>query len=215
MKINEAVILAGGLGTRLRSVVSGIPKPMAPIKSKPFLEYLINYWSSQGITHFVFSTGYLSETIESYFKNHWGKSTISYSREKSPLGTGGALAQAIRQIQSDNTLVLNGDTYCEVPLAELEAAHHHQKSDITLVMSNGVHAGVGTFAPGFTVAKVAKPRQDLRFDVPVVGLKTLEALRSAGAGVLAVEAKKTLFFDKDEFLKGAREMGLVVMGVTE
>jgi NDP-sugar pyrophosphorylase family protein len=142
MKINEAVILAGGLGTRLRSVVSGIPKPMAPIKSKPFLEYLINYWSSQGITHFVFSTGYLSETIESYFKNHWGKSTISYSREKSPLGTGGALAQAIRQIQSDNTLVLNGDTYCEVPLAELEAAHHHQKSDITLVMSNGVHAGV-------------------------------------------------------------------------
>ncbi len=73
----------------------------------------------------------------------------------------------------------------------------------------------GTFAPGFTVAKVAKPRQDLRFDVPVVGIKTLEALQSAKAGVLAVEAKKTLFFDKDEFLKGAREMGLVVMGVTE
>jgi DUF1009 family protein len=71
----------------------------------------------------------------------------------------------------------------------------------------------GGFAPKFTVAKVAKPRQDIRFDVPVIGIRTLESLKASGAGVLAVEAGKTLLFDKDEFLKGAQEAKIVVIGV--
>jgi DUF1009 family protein len=71
----------------------------------------------------------------------------------------------------------------------------------------------GTFQPGFTVAKTAKPKQDVRFDVPVIGLRTLEALKEAKAAVLAVEAHKTLFFDKDAFLKGAEDAGLVIVGV--
>lgn len=71
----------------------------------------------------------------------------------------------------------------------------------------------GGFAPGFTVAKVAKPRQDIRFDVPVIGRRTLESLKAGGAAVLAVEAGKTLLFDKDEFLKGAQEAKIVVIGV--
>jgi UDP-2,3-diacylglucosamine hydrolase len=71
----------------------------------------------------------------------------------------------------------------------------------------------GTFQSGFTAAKTAKPRQDVRFDVPVIGLRTLEALREAKAAVLAVEAGKTLFFDKETFLKGADEAGLAVVGV--
>lgn len=71
----------------------------------------------------------------------------------------------------------------------------------------------GTFAQQFTVAKVAKPRQDIRFDVPVIGIRTLESLKAAGAAVLAVEAGKTLLFDKDEFLKGAQEAKIVVIGV--
>lgn len=71
----------------------------------------------------------------------------------------------------------------------------------------------GEFQAGFTVVKVAKPRQDLRFDVPVIGRRTLEALTAARAAVLAVEAGKTLFFDRDEFLKGADAAGLVIVGV--
>jgi DUF1009 family protein len=71
----------------------------------------------------------------------------------------------------------------------------------------------GTFSPGVTVAKVAKPRQDIRFDVPVIGIRTLESLIAAGAAVLAVEAGKTLLFDKEEFLKGAQEAKIVVIGV--
>jgi DUF1009 family protein len=70
----------------------------------------------------------------------------------------------------------------------------------------------GQFAAGFTVAKTAKPRQDVRFDVPVIGIRTLEALKEAKAAVLAVEAGKTLFFDKDAFLKGAEDAGIVVLG---
>lgn len=72
----------------------------------------------------------------------------------------------------------------------------------------------GTLCDGrFTVAKVAKPRQDLRFDVPVIGLRTLESLRESGAAVLAVEAGKTLFFDKEAFLEGAQAAGIVIVGV--
>jgi DUF1009 family protein len=73
----------------------------------------------------------------------------------------------------------------------------------------------GAFAPGFTVAKVAKPRQDVRFDVPVIGMKTLESLRASRAAVLAVEAGKTLLFNKDEFLKGAQEAKIIVIGVKD
>ncbi|MBL8023498.1 MAG: UDP-2,3-diacylglucosamine diphosphatase LpxI [Elusimicrobia bacterium] len=73
----------------------------------------------------------------------------------------------------------------------------------------------GTFAPGFTVAKVSKPRQDVRFDVPVIGLRTLESLKAAGAAVLALEAGKTLLFDKELFVQGAQEAKIIVIGVKE
>ncbi len=71
----------------------------------------------------------------------------------------------------------------------------------------------GRYAEGFTVAKTSKPKQDIRFDVPVIGIRTLEALKESKAAVLAVEAGKTLFFDKEEFLKGAESAGLVIQGV--
>jgi DUF1009 family protein len=73
----------------------------------------------------------------------------------------------------------------------------------------------GTFSPGFTVAKVAKPRQDVRFDVPVIGRGPWNRLKRSGAAVLAVEAGKTLLFDKEEFLKGAVEAKIIVIGVKD
>jgi D-glycero-alpha-D-manno-heptose 1-phosphate guanylyltransferase len=118
--MTSAVILAGGLGTRLRSVVSGLPKPMAPINGKPFLERLISYWIGQGINHFVLSVGYLHQTIIDYFGNYYDGVRIDYVIEDVPLGTGGGLILALEKISHQNKfLLLNGDTFFEINLKSL------------------------------------------------------------------------------------------------
>ena len=108
----EAILLCGGLGTRLRSVVSDRPKPMADIAGKPFLHYLVKMLSESGVKHLIFALGYMGEQIEAYFKNgeDYGLS-ISYSYEDSPLGTGGAIRNALSKVSEENVLVLNADTY--------------------------------------------------------------------------------------------------------
>jgi len=117
----EAVILAGGLGTRLRSICPDRPKPMADVNGKPFLYYLLQYWKIQGVSHFILSVGYLYEQIIAYFGNHFEGIPIDYSIEPSPMGTGGGLLLALSYLQyrKHPILVLNGDTYFEVPLSEL------------------------------------------------------------------------------------------------
>ena len=108
----EAILLCGGLGTRLRSVVSDRPKPMADIAGKPFLHYLVKMLSKSGVKHLIFALGYMGEQIEAYFKSgeDYGLS-ISYSYEDSPLGTGGAIRNALSRVSEENVLVLNADTY--------------------------------------------------------------------------------------------------------
>ena len=108
----EAILLCGGLGTRLRSVVSDRPKPMADIAGKPFLHYLVKMLSESGVRHLIFALGYMGEQIEAYFKSgeEYGLS-ISYSYEDSPLGTGGAIRNALPHVSGENVLVLNADTY--------------------------------------------------------------------------------------------------------
>lgn len=121
MKVDTAIILAGGLGTRLRSVIFDVPKPMAPVGNKPFLHYLMTYWYQQGIRRFVLSTGYLSEKIIQYFGNQFLDAEIIYSHESQPLGTGGGLLNALSKIDTQNRiLLLNGDTYFEVDLKSLQ-----------------------------------------------------------------------------------------------
>ena len=108
----EAILLCGGLGTRLRSVVSDRPKPMADIAGKPFLHYLVKMLSESGVKHLIFALGYMGEQIEAYFQSGeaYGLS-ISYSYEDSPLGTGGAIRNALSKVSGENVLVLNADTY--------------------------------------------------------------------------------------------------------
>ena len=108
----EAILLCGGLGTRLRSVVSDRPKPMADIAGKPFLHYLVKMLSKSGVKHLIFALGYMGEQIEAYFQSgeEYGLS-ISYSYEDSPLGTGGAIRNALSKVSGENVLVLNADTY--------------------------------------------------------------------------------------------------------
>ena len=116
-----AIILAGGLGTRLRSVVPDLPKPMAPISGKPFLAYLLEYWIRQGVNHVILSVGYRHEAITSYFGNQYHGVQIDYAIESEPLGTGGALRLAARQCKSRHGfLLLNGDTFFPVDLSSLQ-----------------------------------------------------------------------------------------------
>ena len=108
----EAIVLAGGLGTRLRTVVADRPKPMADIKGKPFLEYLLEGWIEKGISHFILCIGYQGNFIENHFGNCWKGIAISYSKEEKLLGTGGGLKKATDKLKSDDPfLLLNGDTY--------------------------------------------------------------------------------------------------------
>ena len=111
--MHEAVILAGGYGTRLRQVVSDVPKPMAPIGGRPFLELQLRMLERQGFEHVVLAVGYLGHMIMSHFGDRLGHLKLSYTVEDSPLGTGGAIQTALRSCRRDRVFVLNGDTYLE------------------------------------------------------------------------------------------------------
>jgi D-glycero-alpha-D-manno-heptose 1-phosphate guanylyltransferase len=127
-----AIVLAGGKGTRLQSVVSDVPKPMAPIKGRPFLEYLLKYLSTGGITSVVLSTGYKSEMISGYFGSNFYDMAVLYSIETTPLGTGGAIKLALEKCSDDNVFVLNGDTFFNVDLPRLLSHHLRQSADISM-----------------------------------------------------------------------------------
>ena len=125
-----AVILAGGMGTRLKSVVPNLPKPMAPIKGRPFLEYQLNYWVEQRVSGFVVSVGHMKEIIMSHFGTNYRSTPISYAIEEEPLGTGGGMLLAAKRL-NEPFLLLNGDTFFEVDLVELLKQHTERKADLT------------------------------------------------------------------------------------
>jgi D-glycero-alpha-D-manno-heptose 1-phosphate guanylyltransferase len=134
----QAIILAGGFGTRLQSVIKDVPKPMADINSKPFLEYILKYLQSYGVSKAILSVGYKQEVIKDYFGNNYKDIKILYSSEDEPLGTGGAIKQAIEYTDDDMLLVLNGDTLFDVALDEFYSTYtskdNNHKSDIVIAL---------------------------------------------------------------------------------
>jgi NDP-sugar pyrophosphorylase family protein len=127
-----AFILAGGLGTRLQPVVSDRPKPMAPVQGVPFLEMLLDSLAGKGVRDFVILSGYRGDAIEDYFRNRKPQRTrIRFSREKTPLGTGGAVKHAER-FATDPTLLVNGDTFYDADLQELLRFHRQTDAEVTL-----------------------------------------------------------------------------------
>lgn len=131
----EAIILAGGLGTRLQDSVPDVPKPMAPIAERPFLEYLLNYWIEQGVTRFILSVGYKWEVIKSYFGNKYKCADLEYSVEDSPVGTGGGTLLAWNKlINAKPFLLLNGDTFFKVPLKVFLEFHNNNAAKISLAL---------------------------------------------------------------------------------
>jgi D-glycero-alpha-D-manno-heptose 1-phosphate guanylyltransferase len=156
--MTSAVILAGGLGARLRSVVPDLPKPMAPINLKPFLEHQMNYWVDQGVDHFVLSVGYKHQIILEYFGAKFNGIPVEYVIEALPLGTGGALMLAAEKIsKSDKFLLLNGDTYFAVSLKSLIDFSLKNNADWTfsLFKSNEVGRYMGLeVAPGGRISSL-------------------------------------------------------------
>lgn len=121
-----ALILAGGLGTRLRHLVPDLPKPMADVAGKPFLYYILKHLQIQGIKDVYLSVGYKAEKIEEYFHSHFHSIKLHYIKEHEPLGTGGAMAYAIQHINAENILVINGDTFLNFDLNQLLLTHQNK-----------------------------------------------------------------------------------------
>ena len=137
----EAIVLAGGRGTRLKRVVAHLPKPKAP-KHKantPFLEFLIDNLIEQGVTHVVLSTGYMHPIIARYFGQTYRGIEITYSHEESPLLTGGALKKALTECREREVFVLNGDTFFAVELRDMQQFHRAQGADFTIAIKKMYH----------------------------------------------------------------------------
>ena len=134
MPTTECIILAGGLGTRLRSQVADLPKCMAPVAGKPFLHWVIKYLQSQKITSFVLSLGYMHEVIEDYIMEFYPFLHVKFSIENEPLGTGGAIKLAMQLCKEENVLVVNGDTLFETNNDHLWYEHIKYKSACTLAL---------------------------------------------------------------------------------
>jgi len=160
--IKEAIILAGGLGTRLKSVIQDIPKPMAPVAGKPFLEYLFCFLKQQGIEKVILSTGYKHEVIEAHFGNRWNNLQIEYVIEEKPLGTGGAIKLALNKTQTDQILILNGDTFFAVDLRKFFRFHYEKKANISIAakkMDDLSRYGSFTFEDNFRITDFIEKKE--------------------------------------------------------
>jgi D-glycero-alpha-D-manno-heptose 1-phosphate guanylyltransferase len=130
-----AAILAGGLGSRLRKVVSDRPKPLAQVAGRPFMSYLLDQLCGTPVSHVVLCTGYMGDIIASELGTSYGPLTLTYSHEPVALGTAGALRLAVPFLLSSEVLVLNGDSYCDVDMERLLDAHRQRRASITMVVT--------------------------------------------------------------------------------
>jgi D-glycero-alpha-D-manno-heptose 1-phosphate guanylyltransferase len=132
--LKEAIILAGGLGTRLRDTVPQLPKSMAQVAAEPFLTYVIRHFLSQGIERFIFSLGYKHEIIETFLEERFG--TINYQCviEDEPLGTGGAIKLALGEAKEKEILVVNGDTLFKIDTNAIFSFHQQQHAECTIAL---------------------------------------------------------------------------------
>jgi len=130
----DVIILAGGFGSRLRSEVSSVPKPMAPIGSRPFLELVLDELLDYHIDRFILSIGYLGNIISSYFGKSYKGIEIIYCNEDNPLGTGGAIKKALGFVSSQQVLVLNGDTLSKVNIQEMFSKFLKSRSKIMIAL---------------------------------------------------------------------------------
>lgn len=138
----EAVVLAGGRGTRLRDAVSGFPKSLAPIGQAPFLSYLLGWLRGQGVTDIILAVGYRRQDIVRHYGGRAPEGVrLRYSVETTPLGTGGALRNLRSMLEGEEFLVLNGDSIFDVDLHEMLSFHRRHRAQTTLALASPPDAG--------------------------------------------------------------------------
>ena len=130
----KAIVLAGGLGTRLRERVPELPKPMAPVAGHPFLEYVLDRLVAGGVREIILSIGYRADVIMAHFGHAYRDAVVSYAVETEPLGTGGAIAHALRGKGNDPVLVLNGDTLLNIDYGELIRWYARAPTQVAMVL---------------------------------------------------------------------------------
>lgn len=173
----KVLILAAGFGVRLREMIHGRPKPMAPIADRPFLEHLILYLKNNNIKDIVIAVGYLSDYIINYFNNgkKWGVN-ISYSIDNRPLGTAGTIKHAQHFFQQD-FFVLNGDTFIDVDFNKLKDFHLQKKADATIAVTEEFHGRGG-------LIKVGQDNQIVKFS-EIRNKKPVKGFNNAGLYVFS------------------------------
>ncbi|MGE3809543.1 MAG: nucleotidyltransferase family protein [Gemmataceae bacterium] len=186
-------ILAGGLGTRLRSALPDTPKVLAPVLSKPFLAHLLDLFEAAGFFDVVLLTGYRADLVHEAFGNRYGAVRLRYSVETAPLGTGGALRQAAPLFQTEHVLLVNGDSCCPADLAAFLEFHEERQADASLLLASVADAGrfglvevdqqarvrafhekTGQARPGLVNAGLYFLRRDLLADIPTERAVSLE-----------------------------------------
>jgi|SRR5580658_5466010 D-glycero-alpha-D-manno-heptose 1-phosphate guanylyltransferase len=130
----EAIILAGGFGTRLQSRLDGIPKPMVQVAGRPFLEILVDRLVDSGFRRIILSVGHLASVISTHFGSAWRDVPIEYVVEDEPLGTGGAIRKSMERISAPSAFVLNGDTWLDMDYAAMNELHQRSHAGITLAL---------------------------------------------------------------------------------
>jgi histidinol-phosphate phosphatase family protein len=133
--MTTAVVLAGGFGTRLRTVVADRPKVLVPVAGRRFLAYLLDQLADAGLQQAILCTGYLGAQVREAFGERWRTVYLKYSQEQEPLGTAGALRQALDMFPTDEMLVLNGDSFCDVDLRALTHEHRRRRAAATMVVT--------------------------------------------------------------------------------
>ncbi len=202
---DEIVVLAGGLGTRLRPVVAEVPKPLAPVAGRPFLHWLLEGFAARGITRAVLAIGYRAEMIRQAVGDRFAGMAIAYAEEETPLGTGGALWAALTKCRGESVFAANGDSWLGMDLANFASAPaeadlllavrrvpDRSRYGAVLVEGNRIVGMVekGGTGPGLVNAGLYLLRTDLpaRHPLPApFSLETEVLARPAGLDVRAVE----------------------------
>ena len=209
--IDTAVVLAGGLGTRLKSIVPDLPKPMAPICGRPFLAFLLDYWVGQGINRFVLSVGYKHQAIMNYFGRSINGVTIEYVIEDAPLGTGGGLLLVNQRLALNSPfLLLNGDTYFAIELRKLSELANQVDADWCFSLfntsENGRYLGVDVNDKGEIrnlLSTIVTGERLVNGGVYLVNPRSLQALNLPVGNKISLEEEifPSLFSQKqiDEF----------------
>lgn len=136
MAVEEVIVLVGGLGTRLRTLVSDVPKPLAPVAGRPFLAWMLDRLAAEGMRHVILATGFMANKVEQLVGRQWAGMTVDYSCEEAPLGTGGAVRRATGLLEHSGVHIVNGDTYLRYSPHALETATRRVGATMGVVLTH-------------------------------------------------------------------------------